>query len=1137
MTGLTETQDLSVPYMARSQAQAVARAQTDLDSLIGELQRDTGTQPQQQPQSSSAGNSILTRALKAPADVAVGAIETPAQAVGGALDAVGNAAKGLDHLGDWLNTHIADLDVQLPSSGINWVDRLASVAGNPLGAVGSLSGAIPKAKSVTGGFVREGADFLAGFIPALRASRAAGLGAKAAPIAAGAIAGGTVVDPDKKNLTAAIAENVPVPASIKPAVDLLATNPDDPEILNRARNVVENAGFGVLTEGVLQGVRTLAQARRAVAGEKAAADPMAAMRAQYGEVKPEDLSILGDPNKPAVSISKTAAAKLDAAAKATDGRVSIPSDTGGQVFINFARINEPEDVKSALDRMAGAFKGSIDEATRGVQTNEETARLADELGMSVDDLLQRRKGQPFNAEQSLAARRLWGASAQKLVEAAEKASSPNAGAVDQYAFRKMMATHYAIQAEVIGARTETARALQAWRIEAKGGVEQARAIQMMLDQNGGSGVTAELARRIAGLKNAGVSQDALNAAVRKGWGATTVDAVKEAFVQGLLWRPTTHIRNTVSNSIVAGQQVYERAAAAAISSLRGAEVDGVHGGEAAAMVYGLNSGLRDAFVMAAKALRTGERGGSIGKVELPTPNAISSDAFAGAANMNAAETEAFKETGLGKAIDFMGFANGIPGRLLTAEDEFFKTIGYRMELHAQALRTAAGEGHVGQDLANRVADIVANPPENIRIAAADAALYNTFQNPSGKVVNALMELRGASGLVGTVLLPFLKTPGNILSYTFERTPAAPLVARWRADVAAGGARRDLALARMATGSAILGTVLDLADTGLITGAGPTKPADKEALARTGWQPYSLRIGDKYVSYQADPVGMMFGFAATAAEKFKQAETSPEDLDEWQEAMGAATSVVGETVVDKTFFQSVANAVTAIQESRSGPGSVTNFLNQQAASAVPFSSALNTVKLFTDPVTRQVMNPYDAIAARMPILSQQLPARRDLWGEALKPDQVFGRTYDVMSPFPARATKESPIDAEMVRLGAGVDRIAVRSTFDGVPVNFRDYPNVYDRYVRLAGNEMEHPAWGIGAKQFLDELVSGKGPLSPVYDLFSDEGKAAMIRNTIDEFRQLARREILDNPEGDEGQRFVDYIQGKKDAAQEAKLPQ
>ncbi|MGH6820269.1 MAG: hypothetical protein ACREDU_05335, partial [Methylocella sp.] len=196
-----------------------------------------------------------------------------------------------------------------------------------------------------------------------------------------------------------------------------------------------------------------------------------------------------------------------------------------QLYINFNRIGGPDDVKATIAEVAERLKGSIDEARRGVITHAETEKMADDLGMTVSDLLARRRGQPLNAEQAVAARKLWQASGEALLLAAKNASAPNAGALDQYAFRKAMAVHHAIQSEVIGARTETARALASWRITAQGGIERARAVDQMIEAMGGPEASREMARRLAILAEHGDPR-AMAKFVEKGYAAASFDAVR-----------------------------------------------------------------------------------------------------------------------------------------------------------------------------------------------------------------------------------------------------------------------------------------------------------------------------------------------------------------------------------------------------------------------------------------------------------------------------------------------------------------------------------------------------------------------------------------------------------------------------------
>lgn len=780
------------------------------------------------------------------------------------------------------------------------------------------------------------------------------------------------------------------------------------------------------------------------------------------------------------------------------------------VFINFGRIQGADDVKELMQEMTRVFRKDVDAARRGVQSNEETKRLADELGLSVPDLLNRRKGQPFNAEEAVAARQLWAASAEKLMAIAKRAADPNAGALDQFMFRKMMATHYAIQAEVIGARTETARALQAWSIPAGGGVEKARAVQMMLDQMGGPSFSRAMAQRLALLERAGATPDAINTMVRKTWAASSMAVVQEAWVNALLSSPKTHIVNTTSNVGVMFQQIFERGAAARLAEATGGEVAP---GEAIAMTFGVINATRDAFRAAAKAVRTGETGAALGKVDLPREHAITGDSLRESGH-----------NGLAAAVDFIGEATRVPTRLLGAEDEFFKTIGYRMEVYAQALRQAHAEGHRGTTLGYRMAELINNPPEHIRLAAADAALYNTFTNATGGLGAALINLR--EKVPATVfVLPFVRTPVNIARYAFERSPLAPLVGQWRDDIAAGGARAELALARMGTGTAMMLTAADYADMGLISGSGPDDPGEREALQRQGWQPYSIRAGERWLSYnRLDPLGMTMGFAADLAWLVKRADIEPEELDEVNEVVAAAIAAVSRTVISKSYLQGFADFVEMMADpERYAP----DYINKFAGSFVPAGAA--AIESVVDPVTRETMSIGDAVKARIVGLSQSLPPKRDLWGAPAEPDSGFGAAWDALSPVQVRRAKDSPIDAEMQRLNLDVRRIKKRTNWEGADVNLRDWPEVYDAYVRLAGNDLKHPAWNLGAKDFLDAVVAGKHEMSDAYKLMSDGedgGKGVFIKKTIAEYRQLARRAIVEDP------KFADFAKAIDAKAQE-----
>jgi hypothetical protein len=616
--------------------------------------------------------------------------------------------------------------------------------------------------------------------------------------------------------------------------------------------------------------------------------------------------------------------------------------------------------------------------------------------------------------------------------------------------------------------------------------------------------------------------------VAKGWGAASMDAVREVWVNGLLSNPSTHIVNTASNTIVAFQQIYERGLASQISNLTGS--GNVAAGEAMAMTYGLVSSLKDAFKFSYEAFKTEAGGRVMGKTELPHDKALTAEAF-----------RMSSETGAGRFVDVLGQTARIPGRFLGAEDEFFKTIAYRMEVHAQALRQATQEGLHGDALYKRMGELVNDPPQHIKIASADAALYNTFTNVPGALGKNLLKIR-ADVPMTTFVIPFVKTPVNIARYTFERTPFAPLVGQWRDDITAGGARKDLALARMASGSAIMAIAFDMADSGQLTGFGPSNDkykGDRAAMLRQGWQPYSVKVGDKYYSYnRTDPIGAMLGFASDVSEIIHNSEVNEDDVDEMNEVLAMGMAAVGQVAINKTYMRGISDFMEAMRDpSRNSE----QYLNNLATSFLPYTALTGAVERAVDPTIRDSNTLWEAAQAKLAGLSSRLPPKRDLWGQPLRTDSSMGKAYDFFSPVRVSDGKPTPIDTELLRLtdavGTDVDslptNISKKTSFDGVAVNFRDYPKVFDQYVKLAGNEVKHPAFQLGAKDFLNSVIEGDSPMSRSYNIMSDTAKLSYIRNTITQYRVLAQQEILKDPANVE---FAAYIKQLKDEKFRQRLP-
>ena len=1089
-------------------------------------------------------------------DVARGVVELPRALFTGARDAAQETINLFGDIGDWAENQVKTGGFEISRRGIKPISyeelRTLRATGRDVSSqitLKRLTGGVKDPKSTTGKAVQGISQFVAGFIGASAALKTlkpltrVGKVGKAA--GTGAVVDFTVFDPQEERLSNLLQE---VPALSNPVTDFLAADPKDSNAEGRFKNAIEGLGLGVAVDGLVLGVKTLRQARiaRLRQEEIAKAREVAGVEAERPKVDENAFRNLGDdsPDAPLVGVAKKAPEapetalvpsgapvkggaqpeqlKAARAAAATEGvkpedvvgELGVPRGTEpGQVYINFARINAPEDVQTVIKDMADKFAPQIDVARRGVRTFAEIELDAQQVN-AWDVLVARRKGDPLNAEQSVAARQLWAASADKLSQVAKEASA-NPSEANLFAFRKMLATHYAIQNEVIAARTETARALASWRIPAGGSAERFRDISQALEANGGSEVTRDMADRVAKLANAGMYEE-LDNFVQRGVWARTRDAMQEAWIMGLLSGPKTHIVNAMSNTAVVFMQMYERKAAEIISSILG-NSGGVQAGEAMTQWFGLTQSWKDGLRYAAKSAKTGEVGFGMSKVELPRTGSITSEAF----NLSS-------ETWAGRAVDGIGNIVRIPGRALAASDEFFKTIGYRMELNAQALRQAAGEVHAGvipaDGIKARVAELLENPPENLRMSAVDQALYQTFTNSPGKLAQGLQSLKAQFPAL-TVILPFVRTPANILKYTFERTPLAPLMSSVRADIAAGGARQDLALARLSTGTALMMVAADMAMSGTVSGSGPKDTSERQALERTGWQRNSIKVGDRWYAYnRLDPAGSLLGLAAEMVEILNNSED--EDTEEGVgEAAVAAIASISATVMSKTYLSGIADLFEAISD----PKRYTEtFVQRLVGSTVP--AIVGEAARTADPYSREVFGMLDAIKRRTPGLSDDLPLRRDIWGRPVTYQSGLGWAYDVFSPIYTKPAKAEPVDDEMLRLGKAVSMPSKRATFQGVNIDLNNYPGAYSRYVELAGNELKHPNYDMGAKDLLNAVVSGEHFLSEIYDQGTDGAdgtKAEIISSIVSEYRKIAREQVLQ--EFPEIQGEIDYfIQTQQD---------
>jgi hypothetical protein len=412
------------------------------------------------------------------------------------------------------------------------------------------------------------------------------------------------------------------------------------------------------------------------------------------------------------------------------------------------------------------------------------------------------------------------------------------------------------------------------------------------------------------------------------------DKFYEVWLNSILSAPASHAANILGNTITLATKIPETA----ISQITAGKSPM---GALRAETVGAWQGMKEGIRAAVKAFDTGVPSDMLTKVEHQRYAAIP-----------------------GKT----GEAIRIPTRALTAADEFFKSIVYRSETNLQAYKIANSEGLKGNKLAERMSEIINDPlnPQfrEVHTAARNESLYRTFNKPLGKMGQHVMSLRDeVPGM--RYVIPFIRTPMNIAKFALERTPLN--FGKILYDYKTGkinASELNAELAKPIVGSLLsAATVMGVLDGG-ITGAPPKNKKDRDLLYATGWQPYSLKIGGKYVSYnRLEPVGSVVGMSADFVNAMR------DDDSQLNEKAGNIIMSFSRNIASKTFLQGISGVLDAISDPERYGG---NYMEKLSGSVVPSIVAAGARAV--DPFVREVETPLEAIQARIPFASKNLPTK-------------------------------------------------------------------------------------------------------------------------------------------------------------------
>ena len=1054
-------EDLNAPYMENSEASNQA-------ALLAQLDEYSDEEPEEKENWMEATGKAI---------------------IGGVADSINEMIEFAGDAGDWLDEHVIDLG-DLSDIGIGEAtDKEFEIptTDEPQGAVLSMLRDIIQ---FAGGYAVGGAFTK----PFKFFSNGSKIGKTSEIVVRSGFADAAAFDAFEDTL-AETAREMGIESQL---VDFMATAPGDTEGEARFKNALEGFALGGVVDGIIKGVK-LFKSAKAVRAKKdavtkealdagASAEDVARLNqeidAQLAQETPIDnINALLGKAENAVDVENIT---IEQAARMAEAGEELPARA---ININLANIDTPDDVKRVIVETADLFAGEIDEARRGVVSMEQTAKLADDMGMSVEDLLSRKQGQAFNAEEAVAARKILASSASRLSELSKLASGADSSPAVLVAFRQALSVHAAIQKQVSGMTAEAGRALNSFKIRPSAGDVRldTQAVMDAIEASGGNASLRDMATKLMAADPA-----QLNKVARDLHKPGMKDMFFEVWINGLLSSPATHAVNALSNTLTQAWMIPEKYLAAGIGAVRGQRhiqfQEGTH------QLYGMVEGFKDGMSLAWNTLKTGEPTDQISKMEVASHKAITAD------NLG------IKNDSLARGVDLVGdWLVRLPGRMLMTSDELFKAMGYRAELRARAYRSAVDNGLTGDEAAEHITKILNDTPADLKADAMDYARYATFQNElggAGKSFQSAVNQTPAAKLV----MPFIRTPVNIVKFVGERTPLGVFSKSIREAISKGGAEADLALARIGLGTMAMGSVAALVQEGVITGNGPMNPMVRKQWMENGNQPYSLRVGDKSYSFnRLDPLGMLMGLTADAVEIMQYASES-EDSTVPQAAQAVALATV-KNLTSKTYLSGISELFKTLGYAQTNPDkankAAASYMARTVGSFMPYTSLVAQVERTIDPTLREANGIIEYIKSRTPGLSADLPPRVNLFGEPITLEGGLG--WDFVSPIYTSTRKDDPVYNMLHDNNVGISR--VNRSINGVEL----ITEQFHRYQLLSAgvNDDGSTATRAPGRKPLKEAIQREMD-KPSWERLTDGpegGKAMVIKRMVIQYREFAKREM------------------------------
>jgi hypothetical protein len=423
-------------------------------------------------------------------------------------------------------------------------------------------------------------------------------------------------------------------------------------------------------------------------------------------------------------------------------------------------------------------------------------------------------------------------------------------------------------------------------------------------------------------------------------------------------------------------------------------------------------------------------------------------------------------------------------------------------LEREARRIARSEGVSGTDFHERIRALIETPRPNMIEMAEQEAKSSVFREDLPDFMRGIQSAQQNS-LPIRIMLPFLKTPYNIVRYEIETTPLIGLAVKGvRDDLAAGGRRAAGVWTKWALTSAQMAAAGGLAEMGWLTGFGPEDQSIRRTWLETH-KPYSIKIGNQWISYAGvEPLAQRLGIVADFTEMMREA-----DPTQWDQMFQIVYTPLMRDITRKSMLFNVGKVyemATGVTSFQRGVGDILG--------SIVAPPSISPLQQLTDPYYREARTALDRIKARIPGLSRTIQPRIDVFGNPILRDESWWRSVtNTFIPFAIHPVEGDNVIDELMRLhmypgwaseaiGGPEEPLLVtrQNTQYGVQLNDEEYRLYQEHTGKL-------PINGKNLHERLEEVIQ-----SPLYQGITDEDKARVMRRVFAEHRANAREYLINS---------------------------